>query len=59
MTKRPVVAAICGAAILPPNPSFYQFPQTISDLVDTTIARIMDHLQIEHQLLSRWGDPTI
>lgn len=46
-----------GATILPPNPSFYQFPATIDDLVDTTVARILDHLDIPHQLIPRWGEP--
>lgn len=44
-----------GATILPPNPSFYQFPETINDLVDTIVARILDHLDIAHTLLPRWG----
>ncbi len=46
-----------GAVILPPNPAFYHHPQTIEELVDTTIARILDHLKIPHQLTLRWGDP--
>jgi len=44
-----------GAVIMPPNPSFYGQPKTIDDLVDTVIARILDHLTIDHTLLSRWG----
>jgi len=48
-------AARAGALILPPNPSFYTFPETIEDLVDTIISRILDHLGVEHNLLSRWG----
>jgi len=51
MTK----ASRAGAVILPPNPSFYTFPKTIEDLVDTIVARILDHLEIPHDLLSRWG----
>ncbi|MCF6247461.1 MAG: UbiX family flavin prenyltransferase [Desulfobacula sp.] len=45
-----------GAVVLPPNPSFYQFPKTIEDLVDTIVARILDHLKISNDILSRWGD---
>ena len=45
-----------GAVILPPNPSFYQFPETIEDLLDTTISRILDHLGIGNALLPRWGE---
>ncbi|MFH2057568.1 MAG: flavin prenyltransferase UbiX [Pseudomonadota bacterium] len=44
-----------GAIILPPNPSFYSFPQTIEDVVDTVVARILDHLNVTHALLPRWG----
>lgn len=43
-----------GAIILPPNPLFYTFPRTIEDLIDTTIARILDHLKIDHNLCKRW-----
>jgi 4-hydroxy-3-polyprenylbenzoate decarboxylase len=49
-------AGRAGAVILPPNPCFYLNPQTIEDLVDTIVARIMDHLGIDHELVSRWGD---
>ena len=48
-------ASRAGAVILPPNPSFYTIPKTIEDLVDTVVSRILDHLGISHNLLSRWG----
>ena len=48
-------AARAGAVILPPIPSFYSFPATIEDLVDTVVARIMDHLKVPHDLGTRWG----
>ena len=43
-----------GATILPASPSFYSQPQTIPQLVDTVIARVLDHLGIAHQLAKRW-----
>ncbi len=46
-----------GAVILPPAPSFYHHPGTIEDLVDTVIARVLDHLGIDHDLTPRWGEP--
>ncbi len=46
--------ARAGAVIMPPNPSFYSFPETIEDLVDTVVARILDHLEIQHTLVPRW-----
>ena len=48
-------AARAGAVILPPIPSFYTFPSTIEDLVDTVVVRIMDHLGVAHTLGTRWG----
>jgi 4-hydroxy-3-polyprenylbenzoate decarboxylase len=48
-------AARAGAVILPPSPSFYTFPRTIEDLADTVVARILDHLGADHQLVQRWG----
>lgn len=48
-------AAMAGAVIMPPSPSFYFNPKTISDLVDTVTARILNHLNIEHDLSKEWG----
>lgn len=45
-----------GALIMPANPGFYYRPTTVSELVDFMVARIMDHLQVEHDLLPRWGE---
>lgn len=45
-----------GAVILPAMPGFYLQPATIGDLVDFVVARICDHLQIDHQLTARWGE---
>ena len=44
-----------GAVILPPNPGFYQNPESVDDMVDFVVARILDHLDIEHSLGPRWG----
>jgi len=47
--------ARAGAVILPPAPGFYGHPQTIDDLVDFVVARILDQLRVEHALGPRWG----
>ncbi|HEY5601911.1 MAG TPA: flavin prenyltransferase UbiX [Gammaproteobacteria bacterium] len=47
-----------GVAILPASPGFYHQPKTINDLVDFVVARVMDHLDIEHNLVPRWGEST-
>jgi len=47
--------ARAGAVILPPNPGFYQHPASVSDMIDFVVARILDQLQVPHQLVPRWG----
>ena len=44
-----------GVTIMPANPAFYHHPQRVEDLVDFMVARILDHLEIEHALGPRWG----
>lgn len=44
-----------GVVILPPAPAFYHRPQTIMDLVDFTVARILDQIEVPHALMARWG----
>ena len=48
--------ARAGAVILPPAAGFYTRPQTIADVVDFVVARILDHLGVRHALAPRWGD---
>lgn len=48
-----------GVCILPPNPGFYQQPQSIADLVDFVVARILNQLQIPHRLMPRWGEAAL
>jgi len=45
-----------GALILPASPSFYSRPRTIEDLVDTVLARALDHLGIELDVSPRWRE---
>lgn len=47
---------LAGAIILPANPSFYARPQTVEQVVDTVVARVLDHLGISHNLVPRWGE---
>jgi len=44
-----------GAIILPPVPSFYHKPKTIEDIVDQTIGKALDQLDIDHHLFQRWA----
>ena len=46
-----------GVVILPASPGFYNKPESIEDLVDFVVARILDQLNIDHNLGRRWtGD---
>lgn len=51
--------ARCGATILPANPGFYHRPVSAEDLVDFVVARVLDQLGVAHELLPRWGQPTV
>ena len=44
-----------GAMVLPAIPSFYARPETLEDVADTVVARILDHLGVEHDLVKRWN----
>ena len=44
-----------GAVILPPNPGFYHHPQSVQDIVDFVVARILDHLAVGQDLIKPWG----
>ena len=46
-----------GVVILPASPGFYGKPAEVSDLVDFVVARILDHLGVEHELGPRWEGP--
>jgi len=49
-------AAIAGITIMPPCPGFYSHPKNINELTDFFVGRVLDQLNIEHNLLKRWGD---
>jgi 4-hydroxy-3-polyprenylbenzoate decarboxylase len=45
-----------GAIVIDANPGFYTRPQTVSDMIDFVVARVLDHLGLEHDLSRRWGE---
>jgi len=47
--------AEAGATILAANPGFYHRPESVAQVVDFIVARILDHLGIAHELMRPWG----
>lgn len=45
-----------GAVVLPASPGFYHRPTRIDELVDFVVARVLDHLGVQHDIGRRWGD---
>lgn len=48
--------ARAGAVILPPSPGFYHHPQSVAEVIDFVVARVLDQLAIPHALMQRWGE---
>lgn len=44
-----------GAIVCPPMPAFYLRPQCLDDLIDASVARVLDLLHLPHQLSGRWS----
>ena len=49
-----------GAIVAPPMPAFYHRPQTVQDIIDQTVNRVLDHLgiELEQDLFTRWQGPS-
>ena len=47
---------LAGALLIPANPSFYTRPQTVEQVVDTVVARVLDHLGVPQKLVQRWQE---
>lgn len=45
-----------GVVILPPSPGFYHRPQSVGDIVDFVVARVLDQIGVPHTLMQRWGE---
>ncbi len=48
-----------GAIVAPPIPGFYNRPQTIEDLVDSTVDRMLDLLGVPDESIRRWNGPAL
>jgi 4-hydroxy-3-polyprenylbenzoate decarboxylase len=47
-----------GVVILPANPGFYNRPTKVQEIVDFIVARVLDQLDVPHDLMARWGSGT-
>ena len=45
-----------GVTMIPAMPAFYYHPQTMEDLINFLVGKVLDILQVEHQLFRRWGE---
>lgn len=54
--KNLVAVAEAGAIVVPAMPGFYHDPETIDDLVDHVVGKVLDQLGIENHLFRRWGE---
>ena len=45
-----------GVTIMPASPGFYHNPNSVEDLVDFMVARLLSHLDIEQSLIPFWGE---
>lgn len=45
-----------GATIIPAMPGFYHHPQTMDDLINFVVGKILSYLKIEHELFKKWED---
>ena len=48
-----------GAVIAPPVPAFYARPQTLDEMIDQTLGRVLDLFDLETELVRRWGEPSV
>ncbi len=48
-----------GGVILPPMPSFYHRPETIDDIVNQTVGKVLGQFDVGHDMFRRWEDTTV
>ena len=50
-------AAEIGAIIFPPVPAFYCKPQTVDEIIDDTVGRVLARIGLDNDLYARWKEP--
>jgi 4-hydroxy-3-polyprenylbenzoate decarboxylase len=46
--------SLMGAYIVPPNPAFYNHPESIDDIINHTVGRILDLIELDPEIVQRW-----
>ena len=52
--RQMLTLAELGAVVLPPMPAFYQRPQTVEDIVNHTVGRVLERLGLPQDLVPEW-----
>jgi 4-hydroxy-3-polyprenylbenzoate decarboxylase len=47
-------ASVMGAHIVPPNPAFYNNPESLDDIINHTVGRVLDLMGLDNDIVSRW-----
>ncbi|TWH52046.1 UbiX family flavin prenyltransferase [Sporomusa sp. KB1] len=50
-----LLVAQAGATVMPPMPAFYNKPATVEDIINHTVGRMVDHMEIKSGLVKEWG----
>jgi 4-hydroxy-3-polyprenylbenzoate decarboxylase len=53
------LAAEMGAHIVPPVPAFYHHPETIDDIINQSVGKVLDYMGIAHNLFKRWDNSAL
>ena len=53
------LAAEMGAHIVPPVPAFYHHPETIDDIINQSVGKVLDYMGIAHKLFKRWDNSAL
>ncbi len=52
--KLMTMVAEAGGVLLPPMPAFYNHPETLENMIDQTVGKVLDQFDITHNLFNRW-----
>jgi len=47
-------ASLMGATLVPPTPAFYNHPESIDDIINHTVGRILDLIGLDNEIVQRW-----